>query len=305
MENFIRSNKFILSEGAVIERLRRDETVELHPRLVNAPLIYSEHGRNAMSKIYREYIEIAQQAQLPFVMCSPTWRANHERVYSENCNPKINRDAISFLVNIRDEFGTYADQIKIGGLVGCKNDCYLPDEALEINDAKEFHSWQINELVAGGVDFLIAETLPSVKEAIGIALAMSEMKIPYIISFVIDRFGRVLDGTDLTDAIQKIDRFVSNRPLGYTVSCSYPTFICSEKRSGAFWQRFIGCHANASSLDHSELDEATEIKNDPVADWGEAMLELNEHFGVQIMGGCCGTTSEHLNYLIHNREGRQ
>ena len=67
----------------------------------------------------------------------------------------------------------------------------FPMEAVIV---EQFHSWQISQLKQGGVDFIIAETLPSVEEATGIARALQRSCPPYFISFVISRDGRVLDG---------------------------------------------------------------------------------------------------------------
>ena len=32
--------------------------------------------------------------------------------------------------------------------------------------------------------------------------------------------------------------------------------------------------------------------------WGDEMLILNQRYGVAILGGCCGTTDEHLQYIV-------
>lgn len=47
-------------------------------------------------------------------------------------------------------------------------------------------------LQAAGVDFIIAETLPAVSEAKGIATAISSSSLPYIIGFVITPAGVLL-----------------------------------------------------------------------------------------------------------------
>ncbi|MCF8106433.1 MAG: homocysteine S-methyltransferase family protein [Desulfohalobiaceae bacterium] len=64
--------------------------------------------------------------------------------------------------------------------------------------------------------------------------------------------------------------------------------------------RFIGYQANASSLDHEDLDEAGELQGEDISDWGERMIELNRRYGLRILGGCCGTGLEHLQYLVDN-----
>jgi len=163
----------------------------------------------------------------------------------------VNADAVKFLKHLRDRWGSWSANILIGGLVGCKNDCYKSDEGLLKNDAKAFHSWQINKLAKAGVDFLLGATLPAVPEATGIALAMAETNLPYIISFVINREGRTLDGSSLEHSFREIDTVCSRPPLGYMVNCAYPSFLNTHKQPKSILSRLIGFQANASSLDHS------------------------------------------------------
>jgi homocysteine S-methyltransferase len=60
----------------------------------------------------------------------------------------------------------------------------------------------------------------------------------------------------------------------------------------------VGFQANASSMDHADLDGASRLQADDLATWGESMLTLNRQYGVRILGGCCGTGVEHLEYLV-------
>ena len=76
MQQLLSDNSLILMEAAIVESLRRSSEVDLHPLLVNAPLIYEEAGRQALAKLYQNYIDIALAAKTPFLMCTPTWRAN-------------------------------------------------------------------------------------------------------------------------------------------------------------------------------------------------------------------------------------
>jgi len=178
-------------------------------------------------------------------------------------------------------------------------------------ESEEFHSWQLSQLKQGGVDFLIAETLPSVEEAIGIARAMEYTRLPYIISFVIDRYGFVLDSTSLSDALLQIDSATSRNPVGYMVNCSYPTFLVAEQQPVALFSRLIGFQANASSLDHCDLDNSENLEAEKVSKWSDTMLALNRNYGISVLalchyhidgvlGGCCGTGVEHLRYIANH-----
>ena len=87
------------------------------------------------------------------------------------------------------------------------------------------------------------------------------------------------------------------------VNCSYPTFLCAEKQRTNLFGRLIGYQANASSLNHCDLDGSTQLERENVAEWGEEMLTLNRKYGMKILGGCCGTGVTHLRYLVEAKSG--
>jgi S-methylmethionine-dependent homocysteine/selenocysteine methylase len=301
MRELLNHHALVLMEAAIVERLRRSKQIRLHHTLANAPLIYDPAGKVIMRQLYGEYIDLAQSNNLPILVCTPTWRANQKRVFASNVNKAINMDAVSYMRAIRDSKEDTTDLIKIGGMIGCKNDCYRPHEGLSASASQNFHTWQIEQLAQSGVDFLIAETLPNLQEALGIAKAMAITKVPYIISFVISRDGNILDGNSLKAAIDFIDTHTNRPPLGYMVNCAHPSFLDPKALSKESLSRLIGYQANASSLDHCDLDQAADLKSDSVTEWGRFMLKLNQEYGLPILGGCCGTGIEHLQYLTSHR----
>lgn len=300
MKRLLEENDFILMEAAVVEPLRRGGRVALHPRLAHAPLIYDAEGRRELENIYQSYIDVATSRGLPLLLGTTTWRANRERTREANLPAGINADAVAFLARLRDRQGAAGAAIRIGGIIGCRNDCYRPNEGLPAREAERFHGWQVDQLAGAGVDFLIAETLPNIGEAIGISRAMAKTGRPYVVSFVIDRSGRVLDGTVLIDAVRSVDDAVPAAPLGFMVNCAHPSFLRAAEQPAALFDRLIGFLANASSLDHSELDGSGELHADDLSEWGERMLLLNRRHGVKILGGCCGTGADHLRYLVEH-----
>ena len=300
LDETVYSHNFILMEAAVIETLRRDNKITLHPRLEHATLIYDKFGKTVLSQIYCDFINISQSANTPICICTPTWRTNYERVQETKTIKDINRDAVCFLQDLRKKnMSNNGPDIFIGGLIGCKNDCYKPEEALSMNEAKDFHSWQISKLANAGVDYLFAATLPCLSEAEGIALAMKATKAPYIISFVINSNGLILDGTNLNKAFTEIDSLTKDAPpLGYMITCSYPSFLKPQNQTEYVLKRLIGFQANASSKNHSELDNNTTLQVNNIDEWGEQMVTLNKQYGIKILGGCCGTNVNHLKYIV-------
>jgi S-methylmethionine-dependent homocysteine/selenocysteine methylase len=296
----LRDKDLILTEGAVIEALGNSGDVELHDTLLNAPLVYSEEGRWAMEALCRRYIDIAHGADVPILVGTPTWRANPERIRAAGLDRNLNADATAFMLKLRDSYGEWAPNILIAGLMGVKNDAYQPGEALDAIAAAEFHSQQAGWLADAGVDLLLSCTIPAVTEATGMARAMAQTGRPHIVSFVINRRGRLLDGTPLGTAIDQVDQACTPVPIGYMINCAHPDFLGPSALPPALWHRLIGLQGNASTMDHDQLDATPGHHEDDLTAWGEAMLALRRRLGLTLLGGCCGTTPAHIAYLAEH-----
>ncbi|HCY76985.1 MAG TPA: homocysteine methyltransferase [Ignavibacteriales bacterium] len=295
----------IITEGSIIERLKREFNYPLDDTLSNALMIYNETGEALLEKIYREYIDIAESSDLPIMLLTPTWRTNKERTINANVDMKtINSDAFLFVDTIRKSYSNFSEKIYIGGLTGCKGDAYKPEEALSENDSYHFHKEQIQVLADAGVDFLFASTLPALTEAIGIAKAMSETKKDYVISFVIRDNGKLLDGTLLTDAIKIIDDSASTPPLFYLTNCIHPdvlhkSFINLNDEDAILKKRLFGIQANASDKSPEELDTLENLDADSPSNWARGMFDLNKKYNLKILGGCCGTDARYISSVVN------
>ncbi|MCF7674050.1 MAG: homocysteine S-methyltransferase family protein [Akkermansiaceae bacterium] len=290
----------ILAECAIAERLRRRPGITLHPTLFNTPLIYGPaDAKNEMSSLYQEYLQTASDARLPLLLTAPTWRMDAARVAAAGVPESINADAVSFLLDLRNRHPATAP-VLVGALTGPQNDCYRPDLAPDADAAENFHSPQIAALAATAADFLLAQTLPAVGEALGIARAMGATDKTYLISFCTGSDGKVLDGTPLPEAMDFLDRQLTRRPVGYFVNCTHPQFIIDAYPVGTL-ARLIGIQANASSKCVTQLDGSSVSQADAIDNWAKAMLELHAKHEVPILGGCCGTTLSHMQSLLHSR----
>lgn len=294
----------LITEGSIIERLKREFHYPLDELLSNALMIYDDEGKILLEKIYREYIDIAKSSNLPIMLLTPTWRANKERTIKANVDvKKINTDAFNFLNTIRKFYGDFSKMIFIGGLTGCKGDAYKPGEALNTEEAYLFHKEQMQILANAGVDFLFASTLPALSEAKGIAKAMSETKISYIISFVIRDDGSLLDATPLPEAIKMIDNSLSTPPTFYLTNCIHPdvlhsSFLNVKDEENILQKRLFGIQANASSKRPEELDMLEELDADTPANWAKGMIDLNKKYNLKILGGCCGTDAKFISSIV-------
>ena len=143
-EDAVHNLPVILTEGAVIERINREPTVELDPHIAHAGLIYDETAKNAMARICRQYIDIGLRYQLPVIVSAPTWRASSERIGKSGYkgHNTIIKDCVDFINRIRQAYSENTDCIYIAGLMACRGDAYNPREALSAEAAKTYHRAQ-------------------------------------------------------------------------------------------------------------------------------------------------------------------
>ncbi len=290
----------ILTEGAVIERLRRETTLTLDPHILHAGFIRHRAGRQALERIYAAYIAVGRRYGLPLILGAPTWRASLERVGQAGLarGLAINAEAVGFLKTLRRQAGPYGRRILVAGMLACRGDAYTPGEALDAESARRFHTPQIEALAAAEPDLLLAATLPALSEAEGLARAMAASGRPYLVSFVIRSDGTLLDGTPLDAAIDRIDARTPIPALGFMVNCVHPAHLLEALtrlgKAGPTTGRLLGCQGNTSRLSPEELDGRADLDPAMPADFGAAMALLHRRFAIRILGGCCGTDQRHL-----------
>lgn len=297
----ILSYKPILTEGSVVERLRRDSSIPLDPHIAHAGFVYDENGRAELSTLYRQYFDIGMKYNLPMIGFTPTWRSSQLRLRQAGFDDSkdVNGDCVRFVRGIRQQYAEYGTRIFIGGLVGCKGDAYDPKGALPSNEALAFHRFQLRALATAGVDFLFGATLPAFSEALGLAAAMAGCDVPYALSFVLRADGSLLDGTALHEAIGKIDSTVQPPPLFYMSNCVHPSAlegaleIATRNRRGLN-ESLIGLQANGSRKNPAELNNRASLDSGDPESIADSMLHLRHRFGLRVLGGCCGTDHRHI-----------
>jgi homocysteine S-methyltransferase len=300
----------ILGEGAVIERLRRSDGIQLDEQVVNSALIYQEAGRSALEAICRQYLDIGLRYNLPLLLSTPTWRAGRDRIAAAGLAGRdLNGDNVRFLTGLRDSYGDYAGRVAVCGLMSCRGDAYKPAEAMTAAAAGAFHAWQARALAAAGVDFLLAATLPALSEAIGLARAQAATGLPYLISFVARPEGTLLDGTPLNEAIASIDAAATPAPLAYLINCTHASVFRSALLHGSnssplVRERVIGLLANTAPLSPEELDASSELVEEAPEIFGRAVSALNAELGMKVLGGCCGTDDRHIDCLARELSSR-
>lgn len=298
----VAAEPIVMLDGAMTERLKRDFHLPFDPQIAMAGSIYSIPGRRALDTLWSEHIRIAADSGFPLLMLPPTRRVNRERLAASRYSEDIFPEFFRFMKEIRARSG--AENIFTGGLMGCRGDAYKADAVLSAADARIYHSWAAERLAKAGADFLYAGIMPAVEEAVGMAQCMGDTGIPYIISFMLRKNGRLIDGTTIHDAIARIDAEVHPAPMCYVTNCVHPT-VLHEALSQSFNQtdlvreRFLGIQCNTSPLSPEELDGAKELHTSPPDQLADEVMRLYRDFHLRLFGGCCGTNFSHLSAIAN------
>ena len=166
--------------------------------------------------------------------------------------------------------------------------------AVSFDAMKAAYREQAEGLMEGGVDLLLVETVFDTLNAkaalMGIeeALARAGRKIPVMVSGTItDASGRTLSGQTLEAFMHSLDHA---EILSIGLNCSLGAGELRpylEELAGKS-HRFVSVHPNAGLPNQfGEYEETPEQMSVHIKDF------LNEGF-VNIVGGCCGTTPEHI-----------
>jgi S-methylmethionine-dependent homocysteine/selenocysteine methylase len=291
-----------LTDGGIETTLIFQEGFDL-PFFAAFPLLEHERGLEALRRYYTRHASIARDRGVGFVLESPTWRASADwgaRLgYSRRALDRLNRDAIDLMHQLRRELETERSPMVVSGCVGPRGDGYRADAVMTPAAAQAYHSDQIRVFAAAGADLATGITMTNSGEAIGIVLAARAERLPVAISFTVETNGRLPSGESLAEAIGAVDGETSVAAEYFMINCAHPTHFAGELAAGSGWvERIRGIRANASTLSHAELDEATTLDiGDPV-DLGLKYRELRRRFGrLAVFGGCCGTDHRHIEQI--------
>lgn len=291
-------DELFLTDGGFETTLVFHEGIDL-PDFAAFPLLDSEAARPVVDRYLEPYLAAAREHGTGFVAETPTWRANPDwgdRLgYDAAGLERINRTSVADLVAEREQFGEAP--FVISGNLGPRSDGYSPAFHMGADDAARYHDAQIGTFADTEADLVTALTLTYVDEAVGIVRAAQRHDIPAVVSFTVETDGRLPDGTPLGRAIEQTDAATDAGAAYFMVNCAHPTHLDhGALGSGEAWvERIGGLRANASTLSHAELDEATELDDGDPADLAARYQALRAAVpSLRVLGGCCGTDHRHI-----------
>ena len=165
----------------------------------------------------------------------------------------------------------------------------------DYSTARKEHGEQIGWLVDFGVDFILIETMNSFSEAKAATEAAIETGLPACTSVGWNDDRKLLSGEDLVE--------VSKKPsdLGiaaFFINCTPPAVITkSVDRLSKHLSIPLGAYGN---IGMPEDTVGWEFTNDCSIDEYTSHAMDWKNLGVKIIGGCCGTTPEHIKHLCDN-----
>ena len=174
------------------------------------------------------------------------------------------------------------------------------------DQVKAAYAQQVRGLIAGGVDLLLVETIFDSLNAKAALVAIREVlneedkDVPVMISAAVGRGGETMISAQTTEAFWNAVRHV--KPLSIGLNCSlgpdlmYPFLEeLSEKADVA-----ISCYPNAG-LPNPLSDTGFDLGPEDMARY---LSDFAKSGFINIAGGCCGNTPEHIAAIAKALEGQ-
>ena len=167
-------------------------------------------------------------------------------------------------------------------------------EAL-INIYKE----QAKYLLEAGVDLFVVETMMSLAETRAAVIAIKEVcNLPVIASLTFQEDGRTLYGTDPVTAVVVLQSIGADI-IGVNCSTGPGEMIPVIKKMKEYAEVPILAKPNAGLPVLEDGVTVYPMTPEEFASWGPAFIEA----GAGLIGGCCGSTPEHIRMLAEKVSG--
>ena len=175
--------------------------------------------------------------------------------------------------------------------------------AVTFDEVRDAYAEQVRGLIEGGVDVLLVETIFDTLNAKAALVAIEDVfealgtRLPVMISVTItDKSGRTLSG-------QTVEAFwisvAHARPLSVGVNCALGAREMRPyvEELAQIADAFVSCYPNAGLPNaFGEYDETPDTTS-------MLVRQLADEGLVNVVGGCCGTTPDHVRAIAARMEG--
>ncbi len=186
------------------------------------------------------------------------------------------------------------DKAAIAGAMTTLEWCFRPDLAPSAAEAEAEYQEVAQVFKDAGADLLLIETVNSVAEAVAAARGARAVGIPYWIAFVPDEQGKLFSDETFEQASQAL---VLLAPDVVLLNCAPPEDVrAGLEQAKRYWHGPLGAYPHIGRFNPPEWLFTDEYPPDRYLREAEGWRAL----GAMVIGGCCGTTPEHIGLLAQH-----
>lgn len=175
---------------------------------------------------------------------------------------------------------------------------------ISYDNLKKSYEQQMRGLYDGGVDMFIVETcqdLLQIKAALASIFeffAERKVKIPVITQVTIETFGTMLNGTEIASALTSLEPFPidvigMNCGTGPDQMTEHIKYLCENAPIP------VSVLPNAGL---PEVKDGQQFYTETAEDFSAKVEHFAKDFGANVVGGCCGTSFEHLRQTVEKMQ---
>ncbi|MCU0575547.1 MAG: homocysteine S-methyltransferase family protein [Desulfobacterota bacterium] len=255
-----------------------------------SPEIYSVKNRDAIKSVHRGYLDAGAD-----IIYACTFGANRFKLgqygITDVCG--MNRDLAAMAREVAGRKGLVA------GDIGPTGRFVEPFGDLGFEDAVACYREQARGLLEGGVDLFVIETMIDIQETRAALIAIREMADVFaIVTMTYDDTGRTLNGTDPLSALITLQSLGANA-VGCNCSAGPAEMIPLIARMKPLARVPLVAKPNAGLPRLKEGKTSFDMGPREFAGFARAFVEA----GANLLGGCCGTTAEHIRALKESCTG--
>lgn len=261
----------------------------------------------AVEKVHRSFLEVGVD-----VIETCTFRSNRLTLSEYGLGDRVNEinlAAARLARRVADEYSTPEQPRFVAGSMGPSGKLPSMDDPelsnISFEELETLFAEQAAGLIEGGVDLLLVETSQDILEVkaviLGIqkAFAQTGQWLPIQAQVTLDTNGRMLLGTD----ISAVTAILDGMPIDVIgLNCSTGPDYMREPISylGEHTTLPVSCIPNAGLPLNVDGEAVYPLKPEPFA---EALAEYVEKYHISVVGGCCGTTPDHLAKVVERLHG--
>jgi methionine synthase I (cobalamin-dependent) len=280
----------VILDGAIgTEILRRDVTWADHQNLARPDVIRALHAdyvRAGADVISTNTFQLTKRSLVSHFRD----RAHMERVGVPGLieRPEASlRAAVKLCQEARQQSGD-GRPVAIAGAITTLEWCFRPDLAPSKQEAGAEYRELIGVLADAGCDLILVETVNSIEEAVVAVEAANDVGIPAWVSFVPNQDGRLFTGETMAQAAAAL---APRRPDAILLNCAPPDH-CRRGLAALAPHSTVptGVYPHIGRFDPPEWLFTDEYPPPRYLDEARRWREL----GSAVLGGCCGTTPDHI-----------